>query len=65
MKTMEIRMERAINNAQQIAEFLSKHPKVVKVYYPGLESHQNYSIHRTQAKSGGQYCLLNWLQKRI
>ncbi|EKZ0145399.1 PLP-dependent aspartate aminotransferase family protein [Enterococcus faecalis] len=53
MKTMGIRMERAINNAQQIAKFLSKHPKVVKVYYPGLESHQNYSIHRTQAKSGG------------
>jgi cystathionine beta-lyase len=53
MKTMGIRMERAINNAQQIAEFLSKHPKVVKVYYPSLESHQNYSIHRTQAKSGG------------
>lgn len=53
MKTMGIRMEQAVKNAQHLADFLSKHPKVVKVHYPGLETHPNHGIHMQQAKNGG------------
>ena len=42
METLALRMERACNNAQQIAEFLSQHPKIKHVYYPGLSSHPQY-----------------------
>lgn len=44
LKTFEIRMERHCKNARTIADFLNKHPKVEKVYYPGLESHPGYEI---------------------
>lgn len=36
LKTFELRMERHCKNAMAVAEFLVKHPKVEKVYYPGL-----------------------------
>ena len=36
LKTFELRMERHCKNAMAVAEFLMKHPKVEKVYYPGL-----------------------------
>lgn len=53
MKTMGIRLNESVKNAQIIAEFLEKHPKVKKVYYPGLKSHKNHDIHFSQAKTGG------------
>ncbi|WP_018659781.1 trans-sulfuration enzyme family protein [Allofustis seminis] len=53
MKTMGIRMERSVKNAQAIAEFLDCHPNVQKVYYPGLVSHRDFEIHQGQASSGG------------
>lgn len=53
MKTMGIRMEKSIHNAQKIAEFLENHPKIKKVYYPGLKNHPNHDIHMSQASSGG------------
>lgn len=53
MKTLGIRYEASVKNAQAMAEFLEKHPKVKKVYYPGLPSHPNYEIHKKQAKNGG------------
>ena len=37
MKTFEIRMERHCANAMKVAKWLAAHPKVEKVYYPGLE----------------------------
>lgn len=36
LRTLELRMERHVDNAQKIADFLSKHPKVKRTYYPGL-----------------------------
>ncbi|MDO4691789.1 MAG: methionine gamma-lyase [Porphyromonadaceae bacterium] len=38
LKTLHIRMERHCENAQKVAEYLEKHPKVTSVAYPGLES---------------------------
>lgn len=44
MKTLKIRMDIINRNAMTIAEFLEDHPRVSKVYYPGLKSHQDFSI---------------------
>ena len=53
LKTFEIRMERHCKNARTIADFLNKHLKVEKVYYPGLESHPGYEIAKKQMKDFG------------
>ncbi|CAN2326088.1 methionine gamma-lyase [Fusobacterium sp. oral taxon C10] len=53
LKTFEIRMERHCKNARAIADFLNKHPKVEKVYYPGLETHPGYEIAKKQMKDFG------------
>ncbi len=53
MKTMGIRMERSCQNAEAIAIHLEKHPKVKKVFYPGLNSHKDSKVHLSQAKNGG------------
>ena len=42
LETLGLRMERHVQNAQAVAEFLEKHPKVVWVTYPGLKSHPDY-----------------------
>jgi cystathionine gamma-synthase len=44
LKTFALRMERHNENGLEIARFLSKHPRVEHVYYPGLESHPTYDI---------------------
>ena len=41
-ETLALRMERTCSNAQALAEFLEAHPKVAKVYYPGLLNHPQY-----------------------
>ncbi len=48
IKTLAIRMERHAENAMYIATELEKHPKVKKVYYPGLPSHHNHEIAKKQ-----------------
>ena len=48
VKTMGIRMERHFENATQIADYFNNHPKVKKVYYPGLPSHPNHDIAKKQ-----------------
>ncbi|WP_338971745.1 methionine gamma-lyase [Fusobacterium nucleatum] len=53
MKTFEIRMERHCKNARAVADFLNKHPKIEKVYYPGLETHPGYEIAKKQMKDFG------------
>lgn len=53
MKTMGIRMDRSVSNAEKIAHYLENHPKVCRVYYPGLSSHLNHDCHMRQAKNGG------------
>lgn len=53
MKTMGLRMEKAVSNAIEISKFLSTHKKVKAVYYPGLQGSKYYELHRSQASSGG------------
>lgn len=53
MKTMGIRMDHAVKNAQKLAEFLQNHPRVKHVYYPGLKDHPNHEVHMGQSKNGG------------
>ncbi|MCW5576094.1 MAG: cystathionine gamma-synthase family protein [Burkholderiales bacterium] len=43
-ETLALRMERAAGNALQLARFLAGHPKVTKVYYPGLEDHPQHRL---------------------
>lgn len=44
IKTLGLRMEAHEKNALAIAHYLEKHPKVAKVYYPGLASHPNHAV---------------------
>ena len=53
MKTFEIRMERHCKNAKKVVEFLNKHSKIKRVYYPGLETHPGYEIAKKQMKDFG------------
>jgi cystathionine gamma-lyase len=53
LKTLHVRMERHAQNAMKIAEYLSKHPKVERVVYPGLESHPQHQLARKQMKGFG------------
>lgn len=50
LKTLAVRMEQHQKNAFAIAHFLETHPKVKKVYYPGLESHKNHAVAKKQMK---------------
>jgi O-acetylhomoserine (thiol)-lyase len=43
-ETLPLRMERASSNALQLAEFCNNHPKIAKVYYPGLASHPQHDL---------------------
>jgi len=53
LKTIGLRMERHNSNGMRVARYLEKHPKVKRVYYPGLPSHPQYSIARRQMKGFG------------
>ncbi|MGX7031463.1 trans-sulfuration enzyme family protein [Vagococcus zengguangii] len=53
VKTMGLRMQQSVKNAQAIAEFLESKTSVTKVYYPGLSSHPHHEIHMKQATDGG------------
>jgi cystathionine gamma-synthase len=53
LKTLALRMEAHCRNAGQIAEFLSQHPKVTQVYYPGLPSHPGHDLAARQMDGFG------------
>jgi len=53
IKTLHLRVERACQNAAQIAGFLREHPKVSKVYYPGFPDHPQHAIARAQMRHFG------------
>ncbi len=48
IKTLAVRMEQHAKNAQAVAEFLEKHPKVKRVYFPGLKSHPQHELAKKQ-----------------
>ncbi len=53
LKTLQIRMERHCDNAEAVARFLSTHPAVEKLYYPGLDSFPQKELVRRQMKRPG------------
>ncbi|MEI7828914.1 MAG: PLP-dependent aspartate aminotransferase family protein [Prolixibacteraceae bacterium] len=53
LKTLSLRMEKHQSNALAIATYLENHPKVDRVYYPGLKSHPQYEIGLRQASGFG------------
>jgi cystathionine gamma-lyase len=53
IKTLHIRMQRHCENGAAIANFLVKHPKVGKVYWPGFSTHPNHSIAKSQMRDFG------------
>jgi cystathionine beta-lyase/cystathionine gamma-synthase len=53
LKTLDVRVERACRNAARIAEMLREHPKVARVYYPGLPDNESHEIARRQMKAFG------------
>ncbi len=53
VKTLGIRMDQHCRNAQAVAEFLDAHPRVTRVYYPGLASHPHHALAKRQMKGMG------------
>jgi cystathionine gamma-synthase/cystathionine gamma-lyase len=53
IKTLSVRVERATASAASIAERLRAHPKVERVYYPGLETHPNHAVAKKQMRGFG------------
>jgi cystathionine gamma-lyase len=53
LKTLSLRMERHCASALKIAQWLERHPKVRRVYYPGLASHPQHAIARKQMRAFG------------
>lgn len=53
VKTLDVRMERHSHSAMKIAEWLSHHPKVEKVWYPGLQSHPQHELAKRQMRGFG------------
>jgi cystathionine beta-lyase/cystathionine gamma-synthase len=52
-KTLAVRMEKHDENGRAVANFLTEHPKVQKVYYPGLVSHPQHELAKRQQKGFG------------
>ncbi|NQT58582.1 MAG: PLP-dependent transferase [Bacteroidetes bacterium] len=53
LKTLGIRMDRHTENAAKMASFLENHKKITRVFYPGLPSHNQFSLASSQMRSGG------------
>ena len=53
IKTLGIRMDRQQQNAGRIAQWLSAHPRITKVYYPGLEDHPDHALMRQESRGFG------------
>jgi cystathionine beta-lyase/cystathionine gamma-synthase len=50
LKTLHVRMETHNRNGQRIAEFLAAHPKIEQVFYPGLPSHPQHDLAKSQMR---------------
>ena len=53
MQTMSLRMERMNSNAMSLAKMLEEHPKIERVYYPGLRSHPQHELAKKQMRGFG------------
>jgi len=50
LRTLELRVERHNSNALAVGRFLENHPKIERVYYPGLESHPQHELAKKQMR---------------
>ena len=53
IKTLSLRVQRHCENGEKVVEYLTKHPKIKTVYYPGLKSHPFHDIAKKQMKAFG------------
>lgn len=53
LKTLPLRLERHCSNAQTVAQWLSSHPRVSAVYYPGLKNHPGHALCKSQTRGFG------------
>ncbi len=53
LKTFALRMEKLNSNAQVVAEHLERHPRIKRVYYPGLPSHPHHEVAKRQMRGFG------------
>lgn len=53
IKTLGVRMDRHVENAEALADLLKNHEAIKTVYYPGLPDAQGFDINQKQAKNGG------------
>ncbi|MCU6356708.1 PLP-dependent transferase, partial [Morganella morganii] len=61
LETLQLRMEKANDNAQQLATFLHQHPKVKKVHYPAFLSEESaeYQVYSAQCSGAGSTFSIN------
>ncbi len=52
VKTLAVRLDRQIDSARRVAEYLRDRPEVKAVHYPGFENHAGHEIHRRQGGGG-------------
>jgi len=53
LETLSLRVERHVENALKVVEFLTSHPKVARVNHPALESHPNHALYQEYFPKGG------------
>ena len=53
LETLSLRVERHVENALKVVDFLSRHPKVTKVNHPALESHPDHELYKRYFPNGG------------
>ncbi len=53
LKTLALRMQRHCENAQAVAEYLERHPRVLRTIYPGLASHPQHALAKRQMRAPG------------
>jgi cystathionine beta-lyase len=53
LKTLHLRMQRHCENGAVVADWLVKHPKVERVYWPGLPTHPNHAVAKSQMRGFG------------
>lgn len=53
LKTLPVRMDRHLENAMEVAQFLAYHPKVTQVIYPGLKTHPQHALAKRQQRGFG------------
>ena len=58
LKTFELRVEKQSENALKLAQHFETHKKILKIYYPGLKSHPQYSVAKKQMSGFGAMVLM-------